>query len=309
MSVLINQKDCLISRKNLGIPDCIVEVGIPRGFIITPKGWSINLETDTFDKAYVDDQIQLGNFIPVMGAVEFTNNTPEPTTEEAQGGVMSVVRNGLPQFAFKFWKGGWKFASALYSWNSQQAFDILLAFENGAIAGATNGTTFSGFDLGMLNTGTYMFTDGSTQSSVTVSMQLINADQYNRDVAILTPDVLDFKVTTDLFPITDVVMTGTADASENQIYLSASFDMNQAVILGGIASANLRLTIDGAVTNIVTTSYNTITKKYEIEPDVPSLTAGQSVVVQLYDATVPTDVAKIGNKFYKGVTSAIAVVA
>ena len=134
--VNINQRNCLTSRKNLGLPDCVVEVGIPRGFIVVPKGWGIDLSTDSFDKAYVDEQIQLGNFIPVLGAVEFTNNTPEPTTEEYQGGIMSVVRNGLPQLAFKFIKGGWKYASALYSYNSQQAYDVLLAFGNGAIAGA-----------------------------------------------------------------------------------------------------------------------------------------------------------------------------
>lgn len=308
MSVLINQKDCLVSRKNLGIPDCIVEVGIPRGFIITPKGWSIDLETETFDKAYVDDKIQLGEFIPVMGAVEFTNNTPESTTEEAQGGILSVVRKGLPQFAFKFWKGGWRFASALQTWDSQQAFDVLFAFENGCIAGATNGTVLTGFDMGMLDTGTYMFTDGATQASVTIQMQLINASQYNKDVAILTPDVLDFRPTTDLQPITDIVMKGTADASDNKVIVSATFDMNQATILGGIASANLRLTIDGVADTIVSSTYNTVTKKYEIVPTA-TLTIGQSVVVQLYDVSVPTDVAKIGNRFYKGATSAITVVA
>lgn len=307
MSVLINQKDCLVSRKNLGIPDCIVEVGIPRGFIIVPKGWSINLESATFDKAYVDDQIQQGNFVPVMGAVEFTNNTPEPTTEEAQGGILTVVRNGLPQFAFKFWKGGWRFASALYSYNSQQAFDLLLAFENGAIAGATNGTVFSGFDMGMLNSGTYMFTDGNTQSSVTVSMQLVNQDQYNRDVAILTPDVLDFNVTSDLFPITDIVMTGTAAAAGNVI-VSASFDMNQAVVLGGIASSNLRLTINGVVDVITGVTYDSVTKTYSVTPTT-ALVASDSVVVQLYDSVNAVDVAKIGTKYYKGATPAITVTA
>lgn len=307
MSVLINQKDCLVSRKNLGIPDCIVEVGIPRGFIIVPKGWSINLESATFDKAYVDDQIQQGNFVPVMGAVEFTNNTPEPTTEEAQGGILTVVRNGLPQFAFKFWKGGWRFASALYSYNSQQAFDLLLAFENGAIAGATNGTVFSGFDMGMLNSGTYMFTDGNTQSSVTVSMQLVNQDQYNRDVAILTPDVLDFNVTSDLFPITDIVMTGTA-AAAGDVIVSASFDMNQAVVLGGIASSNLRLTINGVVDVITGVTYDSVTKTYSVTPTT-ALVASDSVVVQLYDSVNAVDVAKIGTKYYKGATPAITVTA
>lgn len=307
MSVLINQKDCLVSRKNLGIPDCIVEVGIPRGFIIVPKGWSINLASATFDKAYVDDQIQQGNFIPVMGAVEFTNNTPESTTEEAQGGVLTVVRKGLPQFSFKFWKGGWRFASALQTWDSQQAFDVLFAFENGCIAGSTNGTVFAGFDMGMLDTGSYMFTDGNTQSSVSIQMQLINASQYNKDVAILTPDVLDFRPTTDLQPITDIVMTGTAAAGGNVI-VSASFDMNQAVVLGGIASSNLRLTINGVVDVITGVTYDSVTKTYSVTPTT-ALVASDSVVVQLYDSVNTVDVAKIGTKYYKGATPAITVTA
>ncbi|CAB4152210.1 hypothetical protein UFOVP584_63, partial [uncultured Caudovirales phage] len=100
--VLYNQKDCLTTRKNLGLSDCILQEGRLTGKILVPKGWSINLTTDTFDKDYVNDQIQLGNFIPILGAVEATNNTPEATTEEYQGGVMSVVRNGLPQFTFKY---------------------------------------------------------------------------------------------------------------------------------------------------------------------------------------------------------------
>lgn len=310
MSVLINQRDCATSRQNLGLPDCIVEVGIPRGFIIVPKGWNINLSTDTFDKAYCDEQIQLGNFVPVMGAVEFTNNTPEPTTEEAQGGVMSVVRNGLPQFAFKFWKGGWKYASALYTWNSYQAFDILLAFENGAVAGATNGTVFSGFDLGMLNTGTYMFTDGSTQASVTVTMQLINADQYNSSVAILTPDVLDFNPNTDLLPITDITLTARADASDNKVYFFAKFAMNESYSLNALAIANLRCTIDGVVDTITALSLtqNSVTKEYEFEPTA-TLGAGDKVIVQLYDSVENVACAKVGSKFYKGTSNEATTVA
>lgn len=308
--VNINQRNCLTSRKNLGLPDCVVEVGIPRGFIIVPKGWGIDLSTDSFDKAYVDEQIQLGNFIPVLGAVEFTNNTPEPTTEEYQGGIMSVVRNGLPQLAFKFIKGGWKYASALYSYNSQQAYDVLLAFGNGAIAGASNGTQFTGFDLGMLNTGTFMFTDGNATNSVTVSMQLIDADQYNLNVAVLTPDVLDFKVNTDLQPITDIVITGRADASENKVYFKAKFEMNQSSNLGGIAIANLRSLVNGTVDTItaLSLSYDSLTEEWSYTPTA-TLVASDKVVVQLYDSSVPVAVAKIGNRFYKGASAEITTVA
>ena len=308
--VLYNQKDCLTTRKNLGLPDCILQEGRLTGFIMTPKGWAINLTTDTFDLSYVNEQIQLGNFIPVLGAVEATNNTPEATTEEYQGGVMSVVRNGLPNFTFKFLKGGWKFANALYSYNSFQAFDVLFVFSSGAIAGATNGTTLSGFDLGMLNSGTYMFTDGNTSASVSVTMQLINETQFNRDVALLDSSVLDFNVNSDVNPITDIIMTGRADVSSDKVYFKPTFDMNQSTTLGGIAISNLRVTIDGVVTTIVALSltYDAINAEYVFEP-TSAFTTSSSIVVQLYDSVNNVATAKIGTRYYKGATSAITPVA
>jgi hypothetical protein len=308
--ILINQKDCVTTRKNLGLPDCILQEGRLTGKILVPKGWSINLLTDVFDKDYVNEQIQLGNFVPILGAVEVTNNTPEATTEEYQGGVMSVVRNGLPQFTFKFLKGGWKFANALYTYNSQQAFDILFVFSTGAIAGATNGTTFSGFDLGMLNSGTFMFTDGSVSASVSTTIQLINETQFNRDVAVLDRSSLDFDINTDVNPITDIYMVGRADVSEAKVYFKASFDMNRATNLGGIAIANLRCTIDGVADTItaLSLSYDSVSGEWSFTPTT-TLTTSQSVVVQLYDAVNSVATAKIGNRYYKGVTPAITPVA
>lgn len=308
--VLYNQKDCLTTRKNLGLPDCILQEGRLTGFIMTPKGWAINLTTNTFDLNYVNEQIQLGNFIPVLGAVEATNNTPEATTEEYQGGVISVVRNGLPNFTFKFLKSGWKFANALYSYNSFQAFDVLFVFSSGAVAGATNGTTLSGFDLGMLNSGTYMFTDGNTSASVSVTMQLINETQFNRDVALLDASVLDFNVNSDINPITDIVMTGRADVSEDKVYFKPTFDMNQSTTLGGIAIANLRVTIDGTATTIVALSltYDAPTKEWSFEP-TNAFTTSSSIVVQLYDSINSVATAKIGTRYYKGATASITPVA
>lgn len=308
--VLINQKDCVTTRTNLGLPDCIIQEGRLTGFIITPKGWSLNLSSGTFDLDYVNDQIQLGNFVPVLGAVEATNNTPEATTEEYQGGVMAVVRNGLPQFTFKFIKGGWKFANALYSWNSFQAFDVLFVFSSGAIAGATNGTSLTGFDLGMLNSGTYMFTDGTTSSSVSVTMQLVNETQFNGSVALLDASVLDFKVNTDIFPITDINITGRADVSEGKVYFKPTFAMNGSSTLGGLAIANLRCTIGGVADTIQTgtLAYDATTKEWEFEPTT-AFTTSSSIVVQLYDSVNSVAVAKIGSRYYKGATSAITPVA
>lgn len=310
MAVLINQKDCLVTRKNLGLSDCIVQEGRLTGFIIVPKGWAINLLTDTFNLAYVNEQIQLSNFVPVLGAIEATTGTPEATTEEYQGGVKSVVRNGLPEYTFKYLKGGWKFASALYSYNSFQSFDVLYVFSTGAIAGATNGTTFSGFDLGMLNSGTYMFTDGNTSSSVSVTMQLINEVQFNRDVALLDSSVLDFKPNTDINPITDIIITGRADVSEQKVYFKPVFETNQVTTLGGIAIANLRSTVNGTVDTITALSltYNASTKEWSYTPTT-TLTTSTPVIVELYDSVEAVSCAKIGTKYYKGISASITPVA
>jgi len=307
--VLINQKDCLVSRKNLGLSECILQEGRLTGFIIVPKGWSINLTTDTFNLLYVNEQIQLGNFVPVLGAVEATNGTPEATTEEYEGGVKSVVRNGLPEYSFKYLKG-WKFSSALYTYNSFQAFDVLYVFSSGSIAGATNGTTLSGFDLGMLNSGTYMFTDGATNSSVTVSMQLVNEEQFNRDYAILDASVLDFKVNTDIYPMTDIAITGRADVSEAKVYFKPVFETNKATTLGGIAIANLRVTVSGVVDTItaLSLSYNASTKEWSFTPTT-TLTTSTPVIIELYDSVEAVSATKIGAKYYKGISASITPVA
>jgi hypothetical protein len=162
----------------------------------------------------------------------------------------------------------------------------------------------------MLNNGTYMFTDGSVSASVTTTMQLINEVQFNRDVAMLDASALDFNINTDIQPITDIYMTGRADVSEQKIYFKAKFDINRAVNLGGIAIANLRCTLDGVADTIValSLSYNATTEEWEFEPTT-TITTAEDIVVSLYDATVPTDVALIGSRYYKGATASFNAVA
>ena len=310
MAILINQKDCLVSRKNLGLSDCIIQEGRLTGFIIVPKSWSLDLVTDAFDLDYVNNQIQLGNFVPVLQAVEAANQTPEATIEEYPGGIKTVVRNGLPEYMFKFVKGGWKWVSALYTYNSFQAFDVLLVFSTGAIAGASNGTNFTGFDLGMLNNGTYMFTDGSVNSFVQVHIQLTNEVQFNRDVALLDSSVLGFNANFDLSPITDISIVGRANVTDAKVYFKAVFDMNKSTQLLGIAQSNIQSYKDGIIDPITALSftYDTITKEYSFSPTA-TFTTTDNFVVTLYDSVTSTNVAIIGTKFYKGQSPTIVPIA
>lgn len=306
--VLINQKNCNNTIKNLGVPDCIINNGRITGMIAVAPDWTIDTTSGTIDQATVNDLIQDGTFIPILGAVEVVNGTPEPTTEEYQVGIMSVVRNGLPMFTFKFLKG-WAYARALYSMNSFQSYKLLLVFEDGSIAGALDGNTFSGYSLGMLNTGTFMHTDGSVSGYVNTVVQLTSTDEYNLNTAVIDKSVLGFNAN-NLFPITDIVMTGRADASEGKVYFKAKYAMNRASVLGGIAIANLKSYVDGVSDTITALSltYNATTEEYEYEPTA-TITTSSSIVVSLYDSTNTIAVAKIGTKYYKGATSAITPVA
>jgi hypothetical protein len=305
--VLINQKDCSKTIKNLGVPDCVVQNGRVTGFIAVSPNWSIDIDTDSFTEALVNEWIQDGTFVPVLGAVEVPNGTPEDTTEEFQGGIMAVVRSGLPMFTFKFIKG-WSYSRALYSMNSFQAYKLLLVFEDGSIAGAINGSVFSGYSLGMLNTGTFFHTDGNTSGYSNTIIQLTSASEYNLDTAVLDRSSNGFNAN-NLLPITDIVMSGRADVSEGKVYIKALFDMNRGNVLGGITIANLRCTINGVVDTITALSlvYEPSTKEYSFTPTT-TLTTSQSVVVQLYDAVNTVATAKIGTRYYKGVTPAITPV-
>ena len=308
MAVLINQKDCSVTIKNLGVPECLINNGRITGMIPVDTGWSIDVTSGTLTLADVNDLIQDGTFIPVLGAVEVVNGTPEATTEEYQGGVTSVVRNGLPMFTFKFLKG-WSYARALFSMNSFQAYKVLLVFEDGSIAGALDGTTFSGYSLGMLNTGTFFHTDGSVSGYVNTVIQLTSTDEYNLNTGVIDRSALGFNAN-NLLPITDIVMTGRADVSADKVYFKAKYAMNEGSLLSGIAIANLRVTIDGVVSTIVALSltYNSTTNEWEFEP-TDAFTTSSSIVVQLYDASNVIAVAKIGTRYYKGATSAITPVA
>jgi len=306
MAILGNRKNCDTTVKNLGVPDCIINNGRVTGFIAVSPTWSVDIDSGTFTSATTNNLIQDHTFIPVLGAVEVVNGTPEATTEEYQGGIMSVVRNGLPMFTFKFLKG-WAYARALFSMNSFQAYKVLLVFEDGSIAGALDGTTLSGYSIGMLNTGTYFHTDGSVSGYVNTVIQLTSTTEYNLNTYVLDRTEIGFDANL-LNPITDITLTGRADASDNKIYIKAKFTQNLSSNLLGLAIANLKAYLAGTSDTITAITYNSSTEEYALTPTT-AVVAAQSWVVQLYDSVNTVAVAKVGTRYYEGTTTAIIAVA
>ena len=303
---IITGVDCTTSRFGSGLEACQAIEGLPNGVILVPKGWSLEKATDTFDKAYVQEQCQLGNFIPLVGCFEMVSETPDATTQESQSGLMEVVRQGKPTFTATF-KQGLAFQKIAYSYNSYQQYDTLITYETGYIkcAESVDGTQIKGLTTGMLNTNGYTENNGTTSASTILKFQITNPFEYNQYVNLLTD--LDFDPNSELFGITDVNIVGRADASENKVYIKPTWKWNDLFTITGLAAANLRLTVGGVTNAIVgAITYNATTKEYAITPTA-TLAAADVVTVTLADGAVNT--AKVGNKFYSGTTGNVVTVA
>jgi hypothetical protein len=303
--MILTGLNCLTDRLGTGMENCQVVEGQANGFILVPKGWSLNKESGTFDLAYVQNQIQLKNFIPFIGCFNSAPETPEATTEESSQGLLSVVRQGKPQYVFTY-KKGFAFHRTAYSYNSDSAYDVLITYESGAIRVGTNKarTVIKGLDLGMLNTDGYMENNGTESASTTTRFQLTDPSEYNNYSEFLLGG-LDFNPATEVNGIVDVILKGTADSGANTVTVKATWLGNETFFVNGFTAPNFRLTIDGVADTIVSVT-SAGGGEYVITPTA-SLADGEIVVVQLFDATVPTAVAKLGNKFYQGATAGIEV--
>lgn len=303
---IITGVDCTASRYGSGLEACQAIEGLPNGVILVPKGWSLTKATDTFDKAYVQTQCQLGNFIPLVGCFEMVSETPDATTQESQSGLMEVVRQGKPTFTATY-KQGLAFQKIAYSYNSYQQYDTLITYETGYIkcAESVDGLQIKGLSTGMLNTNGYTENNGTTSASTILKFQIIDPFEYNQYVNLLTD--LDFNPSSELFGITDVTIVGRADASANKMYIKPTWKWNDLFPITGLAAANLRLTIGGTViAHDGALTYDATTKEYTITPD-DTLVAGDVITVTLADGSINT--AKVGNKLYAGTTGNVVTVA
>lgn len=307
---LINALDCNKVDLNLGVTECELRLGEFRSFILVPKSWSIPVtELETMDLSYVVGLVQAGTWQPVLNSVEFTNNTPDPTTKEYTGGVMAVIRNGKPQYMFEF-DNGIGFHKAAYSKNSFKLYNIILVDESGTLVGATNGdgTRFTGLSASMVNTRTYVPETGDETAKTLIEFQLDNEAQFNTRMALITVGQSGVDVNTDIMAIIDVAITGTAEAGD-PIQVSVDGVGNTIRGIEGLGAGNFRVinTATNAVVTLTSVTEGATPGTYLLTPTTPTV-AAQTLRVELYDTTAGVNVALVEpNQLYKGSSAIITV--
>lgn len=294
-----NFLDCNKSRKGTGKLDCQVPDGVPTGFYLVPKGWSVPEATD-FDTAFIKAQVKAKQMTPFLNAINFREENEEDVKFTTQSGVMLLVRNGKPYFGFDYDNGyGWH--TAAYSYKSQGSFDLLPVFDNGVVfaAYASDGS-IKGHSAGIVNPETYKLKNGNDPSMTMINIQLLNPDEYNNSGALLDPAANDFDV--DAVPgIVDAVITKVSNAVAD-VVISVAAGANGAVNIEGIVAANLAVT--GTAETITAVVYDAALKQYTITFSGDVSADFANIALSLVDTADNTNVIDINGTLYQGSTAA-----
>jgi hypothetical protein len=291
--------NCTESRLNIGMENCQVLEGLLTGFYRMPKGKTYDLSTVTINNSWIDEEIQKGIIEPFVGTFDAIAETPDPTTEESQSGIMSVVRQGKPTITATFKKGK-AYQKASFSSNSQDNYDYLLVYESNVIEGVLNGTIFKGFDGGMFNTNGYNINNGTNSASTVIKIQLKDTYEFNVQSTFIAN--LDFNVNTGVNGIVDLKLTGRASIADNKIYVKPVWLHNEQLPIKGFATVNFKAYLGGVADALTgTATYDSATGEFALTPTT-TVASSQNWVVETYNASLSVNVANVGGKFYKGVT-------
>lgn len=295
-------RNCVTSKLNVGGEACRVEPGMKKGHIQVPKGWSLDISVTPFDSVYVNEQVQLGNFVFLGNAFTVTSETPDPTTEESPSKQIAVAALAFPMVT-SIYKTGWEFHQSLYTHSGHDKYDVIEVYEDGSVKVVLqpDNKTIKGFSCGMYQVFPYQDANGTIKAQTTLKYQLTDNYEINVLGAFLTE--LDFNPISGVNNIVDVYFgDAVADLSGNTVVFSAKWARNHQTALSMFDSANFRgevITPAGAVTAATLTTLTYTGGLYTL--GCTNLgAAGNTLKLYLADTTPAVDVAAVGNKYYAG---------
>lgn len=303
MAVLLG-RNCVNSQRNIGGMPCDVVEGQQKGHIQVPKGWSLPVSED-FNKAYVEEQVQLGNFKIIKNVFGVVSETAEPTTEESPLKLMAVAARSLPVVTTTI-KNTFAIHSSMYTMSGQNLYDVIPFYETGycKFVLSPDETEIKGFSVGMYEVYPYQEANGTIASQTVIKYQMTDNLEVNVLGMFMTD--LDFNPNS-IENIVDVTITGRADVSDNKVYVKVVWSRNPQSNVESFEADNFELIIDGAVNAIVgAVPRNSLTNEYAITPTA-TLTTSDAVIVRTKGTS--NDVAKVGSKFFKGTSPTITPVA
>lgn len=212
---------------NVGSTNCeISNMGDLSGGALVRKGYKFKQSDFTFEGW--TSLLKNNVIFPFRGINGFEQNTPESETNTSSTGVMTLIRDGKPQFAFILTQG---LCRHKQFWDKKRGeWDLILFFDSGMmIANAMDGEHAVALDASYYNVETYRFISGTDPEQTRINMQLRSAEQFNAQSYFLLWDKLGFNANNMNAPV-ETQLTVTAKAgTEVKVKVATFCNSNETV--------------------------------------------------------------------------------
>lgn len=292
--ILINNAQCGLNQRGVGIAECYTKLGIPDGFIAVDTDWVAVASAVTIDKDYILEQIKLGNFVPFNRAVDVTANIEEDVFKTYQTGQKKLSRKGLAEFVFTYTNGReWHAAASSNDHSGSKA--AILIWKSGHIGLQSNddGKTLRGLSVSHQTTSTWKDANGTDPGETMISIQFTDTQAYNENVMIVdeSDSNTNYRVAFSGALDTYVEVVGTPGVGDTTINVKLSPYASRSSRVAGVTDFTVSDQAVASATYDAATGISTIT--------LDALTAG-SKTIQL--GTETEVAAEVTGKLYSGGT-------
>lgn len=296
--------NCGNTNADTGSLGCNIEFGTPLHGIAMRKGFIIPKDT-VFDKTYIDAQTQIGVFIPVMEADSFEELSSEDAFNTNSRGVDRLSVPGLPKYKLTY-QSGHHFYKQISKLTSFKSLDFIFADDEGNWRVAVNANgDFTGFTCGQV---TAMMTktkvQGGDPESKSITVQMLDRQQWDRDYAILERSSLTFSPADIDGPNGVEISVNPIAAVDTTIVFRAILSNDRITPVEGLTETDFLITANG--TAVVPTSI-TEGLNGEYTATVTAQAANAKIVVSTFDSTLQTIAIVSEGVIYKGISAPVVV--
>lgn len=296
--------DCGDVAADTGLLGCQIEFGTPLHALGVRKGFIIP-KAAVFDKVYIDTQVQIGNFTPMISADSFEETSSEDSMNTNSRGVDRLSVLGLPKYNFTYQQGH-EFYKQIAKLTSFKKLDFIFGDDEGNWKLAVNNEgDFTGFSAGqVLAKMTKTKIQGGDPESKTVVIQMLNREQWDKNYAILGRSLLDFSPE-ELGGANPVeIKLASLAAAGTSLSFTAVLASDRNTPVSGLTAADFMIMSDGV--KIIPTSI-TEGNDGEYVAVISAQAAGKKIEVMTFDSNTNTVRILSDGVIYSGVSNLVTV--
>ena len=290
---------------NTGKLGCQTTFDTPLHALALRKGFIIP-KSIIFDKTYIDTQIQLGNFIPLIEADSFEELSSEDSMNTNARGVERLSVYGLPKYKLTFQEGH-EFYKQTARLTSFKALDLIFGDEEGNWKLAvTSAGDFKGFSCGqVLSMLTKTKVQGGDPESKSVTFQMLDRMEWDINYAILDRSTLTFSPS-EIDGINGVLIyVSPIKAADTKLKAKVVLAADKVTPAQGWEASNFMVTVDGTKLTPAPAVVEVLPGEYEFT--ITAQAVGKKIAVSTYDDLVKAQAILLDGVLYRGVSNVVVV--